>query len=188
MLTLAKIQIFNIFNGDFDSFTRGAKPVDKEILCDREWILIDELEQEVKLISDRLVSKAYREDVFKRLTECCDVEAKSYFNALIPYSTDFKAVSLLLKSIKSKIDLKRTVTAWAGFDSAELLMKDIECDLKQLELLDFETLEKVKLDFLPTSTYQELALTNGWISDYMMQAEEFDVMYKSIMDKIAGVG
>jgi hypothetical protein len=36
------------------------------------------------------------------------------------------------------------------------------------------------VEFLPTSTYQELAMSNGWSEEYLQIAEKLDSIYKRI--------
>jgi hypothetical protein len=85
--------------------------------------------------------------------------------------------------IKSKIN-DETDTVWAGFDNTEILIKELDSDQKQIELLDFDTLEKIMVEFLPTSTYQELAMSNGWSDEYLKIAENFDSIHKRIKEKL----
>ncbi|WP_215226696.1 hypothetical protein [Echinicola shivajiensis] len=183
MLTIEKIKIYNKFNGDIDAFDRGGKMSEHNQLNDDDWSLIDGFEQDVKLISDRLVSKEYRERALIKLNENCDLETKDYFKSKIPFYSDFKEVSEIVANIKSRIN-DETDTVWAGFDNTEVLIKGLDSDQKQIELLDFDTLEKIMVEFLPTSTYQELAMSNGWSDEYLKIAEKFDSIHKRIKEKL----
>lgn len=183
MLTIEKIKIYNKFGGDIDGLSRGGKISEQNLFSDNDWSLIDEFEQDVKLISDRLVSKEYREKSLIKLNENCDLETKDYFKSKIPFYSDFKEVSEILADIKSRID-DNTDTVWAGFDNTEVLIKELDSDQKQIELLDIDTLEKIMVEFLPTSTYQELAMSNGWSDEYLQIAEKFDSIHKRIKEKL----
>jgi len=183
MLTIEKIKIYNKFGGDIDGFSRGGKTSEHNLFSDNDWSLIDEFEQDVKLISDRLVSKEYREKALIKLNENCDLETKDYFKYKIPFYSDFKEVSKIVANIKSRIN-DETDTVWAGFDNAGILTKELDTDQKQIELLDFDTLEKIMVEFLPTSTYQELAMSNGWSDEYLKIAEKFDSIHKRIKEKL----
>lgn len=183
MLTIEKIKIYYKFNGDIDAFGHGGKMSEHNQLNDYDWALIDEYEQDVKLISDRLVSKKYREKALIKLNENCDLETKDYFKSKIPFYSDFQEVLEIVAYIKSKIN-DETDTVWAGFDNTEILIKELDSDQKQIELLDFDTLEKIMVEFLPTSTYQELAMSNGWSDEYLKIAENFDSIHKRIKEKL----
>ncbi|MEQ3690329.1 MAG: hypothetical protein ABNG98_02295 [Flavobacterium sp.] len=183
MLTIEKIKIYYKFNGDIDAFGHGGKMSEHNQLNDYDWALIDEFEQDVKLISDRLVSKKYREKALIKLNENCDLETKDYFKSKIPFYSDFQEVLEIVAYIKSKIN-DETDTVWAGFDNTEILIKELDSDQKQIELLDFDTLEKIMVEFLPTSTYQELAMSNGWSDEYLKIAENFDSIHKRIKEKL----
>lgn len=183
MLTIEKIKIYNTFGGDIDGFSRGRKTSEQNLFSDNDWSLIDEFEQDVILISDRLVSKEYREKALIKLNENCDLETKDYFKSKIPFYSDFKKVAEIVANIKSRIN-DETDTVWSGFDNTEVLTKELDSDQKQLELLDFDALEKVMVEFLPTSTYQELAMSNGWSDEYLQIAEKFDSIHKRIKEKL----
>jgi len=179
MLTIKKIQIYNKFGGDIDGFSRGRKMSQQNLFNDNDWSLIDEFEQDIKLISDRVVSKEYREKALIKLNKNCDLETKEYFKSKIPFYSDFKEVSIIVANIKLRIN-DETDTVWAGFENTEALIKELDYDKKQIELLDFDTLEKIKVEFLPTSTYQELAMSNGWSDEYIQIANKFDSIHKRI--------
>lgn len=183
MLTIEKIKIYKKFGGDIDGLARVGKSTEKNLISDNDWSLIDEFEQDVKLISDRLVSKGYREKSLFKLNKNCDLETKDYFKSKIPFYSDFKEVSEIVANIKSRIN-DETDTIWAGFDNTEVLIKELDADQKQIELLDFDTLEKIMVEFLPTSTYQELAMSNGWSDEYLQIAEKFDSIHKRIKEKL----
>ena len=53
-------------------------------------------------------------------------------------------------------------------------------DIENIENCNFESLNNVNAGFLPTSTYQELSLSNGWSSQYFVIAEDFDKVYEKI--------
>ena len=184
MLTIEKIKIYNKFGGDIDGFSRGGKTSEENLFDDNDWSLIDEFEQDIKIISDRLVSEEYREKALKKLREKCDKKTVEYFTSKIPFYTDFKEISKIIGIIKAKIN-SETDTVWAEFDNPDILIKELDSDQKKIELLDFETLEKIMIDFLPTSTYQELAISNGWSEEYMEIANNFDSIYKRIKEKTA---
>ena len=183
MLTIEKIKIYNKFGGDIDGLARVGKSAKQHLIKSNDWSLIDEFEQDLKLISDRLVSKEYREKTLKKLTEYCDSETKNYFMLKTPFYSDFKEVSDIISNIKSRIS-EETDTIWAGFDNVKTLIKELDSDQKQIELLDFDTLEKIMVEFLPTSTYQELAMSNGWGDEYLKIAQKFDTIHKRIKNKL----
>ena len=141
MLTIKKIKIYNKFGGDIDGFSRGRKMSQQNLFNDNDWSLIDEFEQDIKLISDRVVSKEYREKALIKLNKNCDLETKEYFKSKIPFYSDFKEVSIIVANIKLRIN-DETDTVWAGFENTEALIKELDYDKKQIELLDFDTLEK----------------------------------------------
>jgi len=83
MLSIEKIKIYNKFGGDSDGLIRVGKSSEQNLFDNNDWALIDEFEQDIKLISDRLVSKEYRERVLQKLSEKCDKETFEYFTSKI---------------------------------------------------------------------------------------------------------
>jgi hypothetical protein len=183
MITIEKIKIYNKFGGDIDGFSRGGKTSEENLFDDNDWSLIDEFEQDVKLISERLASKEYGEKALKKISEKCDIKTVEYFTFKIPFYADFQEISKIIGNIKSRIN-SETDTVWTGFDNTEILTKELDSDQKRIELLDFETLEKIMVEFLPTSTYQELAMSNGWSEEYLKIAENFNSIHKRIKGKL----
>ena len=185
MITIEKIKIYNKFGGDIDGFYRGGKTSEENLFDDNDWSLIDEFEQDVKLISERLASKEYGEKALGKISKKCDIKTVEYFTFKIPFYADFQEISKIIGNIKSRINIE-TDTLWTGFDNTEILKNELDSDQKRIELLDFEILEKIMVEFLPTSTYQELAMSNGWSEEYLKIAENSNIytMKKRFLDEI----
>lgn len=47
----------------------------------------------------------------------------------------------------------------------------------QLQQNDIKVLEEINLHFLPTSTFQEHSMANGWTENHHILAERFDKLY-----------
>jgi hypothetical protein len=97
----------------------------------------------------------------------------------IPFSKEFQKIVEILIAIRNTVDLQTDVV-WTKFDSAQELIDDLTTDIEKLRLGDCETLSKVYLAFGPTSTYQELSISNGWGDEYLKLAEQFDYCHKKI--------
>ena len=98
------------------------------------------------------------------------------------YFEDFQKVAELLLQIRSCIT-EESDTVWTGFDNVETFLEELNKDIDNIQLCDFQTLKKVKLHFLPTSVYQELSLSNGWSEMYMQLATEFDAIYERLSEQ-----
>lgn len=61
-----------------------------------------------------------------------------------------------------------------------IFLIELSKDIELLKLCDYETLEKVNIEFLATSTYQELSLSDGWSDEYLILAYKFDDLYLKI--------
>jgi hypothetical protein len=92
---------------------------------------------------------------------------------------DFQKIAEILITIRNKIGPKTDVV-WTGFDSPQQLLDEHTVDIKKIQEADSETLSKIHAEFLPTCTYQELATTNGWGSEYIQLANQFDYYHQRI--------
>jgi hypothetical protein len=41
----------------------------------------------------------------------------------------------------------------------------------------------VQTEFLPTSTYQEISISNGWGDNYIKLSSEFDKLYEKLIER-----
>jgi hypothetical protein len=182
IITFDRLKLFKYYRGDIDCFSRTASETYKDIFgeeADNTWAIISSKLQDIELISKRLASQDYIEKVLKELKEICDIESFEALTSKIKFYSKFQIVAEILLSLKSKINSK-TDTIWAGFDSVELFLKELSQDIEKIRCCDFTTLEKVKIEFAVTSTYQELSISNGWGDEYLKFAEKFDGVYEEI--------
>lgn len=91
-----------------------------------------------------------------------------------------EAVDILL-TIKKKItDTSELI--WTSYETAEELRDDIERIVKQLKEGNNTVIGEAYSHFLPTSTFQEHAMQNGWTEEYMKLAERFDKIYEELKE------
>jgi len=96
-----------------------------------------------------------------------------------PYYQEFQEVAGILRQIRSKI-YPETDFLWAGFVDHNEFLAELNADIQKLESCDIATLKKIHVEFLPTCTYQEIAISNGWSNEYMELADKFDALWKRI--------
>lgn len=182
MITLEKIKIFNGYGGNIDEFARNSRNNGYSIIEDKEWALIDNFFQDIELITKGLSPQIYTDQALKKMAENCDSSSFNFLTQKIPFYQDFQGVATILKEIKNKINQK-TDTVWAGFDNADTFLTELNHDIGRIEFCDFETLNKVHVEFAPTCTYQELSLSNGWSTEYLILAERFDILFNKLSKK-----
>lgn len=88
----------------------------------------------------------------------------------------------IVETVKSKIT-DDTDVVWAGYDNPDKLREDIENDLKALKSGDLDKLDTFKTHFLPTATFQEVSISNGWGDELLLLAEEYDKLYEKLKKK-----
>lgn len=184
MITTEKIKIFNSYGGDSDGLARVVRDSEKKLFDHNDWSVIGNFYQDIELINKRLAAQTYIEKTIAKLKDNCDNESFDLFISSIYYFKDFQKVAEILKQIRAFIS-KETDTVWAGFDNADKFLEELNQDIQKIENCDFQTLEKVHVEFLPTCTYQGLSMSNGWSDKYLELSTEFDKIYDQ-MTKVHG--
>jgi hypothetical protein len=179
-INIEHLKFYQKYNGDIDGFLRQNQKTALEVYendIDNIWSEITNKLQDIKLINERLCSEEYSLNSLIDLKQKCDEETYLVFISKIDNFKNFKKISEILKKIRDKINPK-TDTVWAGFDNPKILKEELNQDIEKIEQCDYETLEKVNIQFMPTSTYQELSLSNGWSEEYIKISNEFDDVYR----------
>lgn len=182
VINIEKLKIYNSYGGDIDGICRNNRPIEKAVFgnsLDNTWNLITNKLQDIELISKRLVSYEYKKTVLTELEEITDKETFKLFTDKIPFYSDFQKVRQILETIKNWTT-DETDTVWAGYDNGKEFLIDLNTDIEKMSFCDFETLDKINMEFAPTSTYQEISLSNGWSEDFLKLAEQFDILYNVI--------
>ena len=69
---------------------------------------------------------------------------------------------------------------WTSYETAKELRDELNVCIEQLSKGDISCLENLNMHFLPTSTFQEHSLQNGWSKEYLELSESFDRIYTKI--------
>ena len=72
---------------------------------------------------------------------------------------------------------------WTGYNTAKELRDEIDLYVNQIKRGDLKGLEELSKYFLPTATFQEHSVSNGWPDEYLRLAEDFDKIYNSLKGK-----
>jgi hypothetical protein len=182
LLNREKLQIYNLYNGDIDGVFRNNRPTEMAVFGDSldiTWELISNKLQDIELISRRLTSYDYTKKILTELFEKSDAETFKLFTDKIPFYDDFQNVRHILETIKG-LTTDEADAVWAGYDNGKDFLIDLNSDIEKIIFCDFETLDRLNLEFAPTSTYQELSLSNGWTDDYIELSARFDKLYVKI--------
>ena len=87
-------------------------------------------------------------------------------------------ITIVKDRIKDSSDMIRT-----HYDSSLELRAELEGFITELHKGNAGSLEKLKLHFAPTGTFQEHSISNGWIEEYMKLSTRFDEIYQSLKSK-----
>jgi hypothetical protein len=85
----------------------------------------------------------------------------------------------IIKTIKEKFTDDSNLL-WTGYVTAKELRDELDSYVNQFARGDNSCLDNLKTHFLPTSTFQEHSLQNGWSDEYIKLADEFDNIYKKM--------
>lgn len=182
LITKDKLRIFSSYGGDIDGLLRINKSADIEIFgksLDKDWELISSKLQDIDLISERLASYDYTKQTLTDLEEITDNDTFQILTAKILFYNDFQKIRQILEQIRSWTT-NETDTVWAGYDNGKEFLIDLNQDIEKIKFCDFATLDKLEIEFSPTSTYQEISLSNGWGNTFLKLSEEFDYLHKKI--------
>ncbi len=69
---------------------------------------------------------------------------------------------------------------WTSYETAKEVRGALDACIAQLNQGDKRCLENLNMHFLPTSTFQEHSLQNGWSNEYMRLSEKFDSIYAKL--------
>lgn len=179
MITTEKLKIFDKYKGDIDAFARIGRETEKTVLTDNDWQLIDSFKQDIELINKGLSSSNFNSKTIAQIKNNTDKNAFDTLSKQIVGFNDFQKIGQLLRKIKAKIQ-DDTDVLWTHYNDTKTFIEDLESDIKSIENCDRKTLEKIKINFLPTSTYQEISLSNNWSDEFLRIASEFDNLYNRI--------
>lgn len=179
MITTEKLKIFDKYKGDIDAFARIGRETEKTVLTDNDWQLIDSFKQDIELINNGLSSSDFNSKTIAQIKNNTDKNAFDTLSKQIDGFNDFQKIGQLLRKIKAKIQ-DDTNVLWTHYNDTKTFIEDLESDIKAIENCDRKTLEKIKINFLPTSTYQEISLSNNWSDEFLRIASEFDNLYNRI--------
>ena len=181
MITTEKLKIFEKYKGDNDAFARVGRETEKTILTDSEWQLIDSFNQNIVLINKGLSSSDFNSKTITQIKNSTDKNAFDTLSKKIVGFNDFNKIGQLLRNLRAKIQ-DDTDVLWTHFNDTKSFIEELESDIKAIESCDRKTLEKIKINFLPTSTYQEISLSNNWGEEFLKMASDFDNLYNRITD------
>jgi len=177
-----QLKIFNSYGGDIDGFVHMNKTHEKEIFgehLDDKWTFLTNTLQDSELIAKRLSSYDYTKNALTEINEKTDEETFRLLTSKIGFYDDFQKVREILETIRDYTD-KDTDTVWAGYDNADEFLTDLNADIEKVKFCDFATLDKLEMEFAPTSTYQELSLSNGWSENFLELAKRFDKLNEKL--------
>jgi hypothetical protein len=72
MITKEKTIVYKKYQGDIDICARSSRKKEKELIEDRDWSLIENFIQDIKLVQRGLAADSYAADLQERLKTYCD--------------------------------------------------------------------------------------------------------------------
>lgn len=182
LITKNKLKIFDSYGGNLDELLKTNKSAEIETFgksLENDWKIISTKLQNLDHISKRLASYDFTKQTLNELEHIADNESFEILTNKINFYNDFQKIRKILEHIKS-LTTNESDTLWAGYKTAELFLIDLNKDIEKIKFCDFATLDRLEIEFAPTSTYQELSLSNGWGYKFSRLAKNFDNLHKKI--------
>ncbi len=66
---------------------------------------------------------------------------------------------------------------WTSYDSPIELRQELEEIISLLSTNDYSKIHDLYVHFLPSSTFQEHSMSNGWSKEYLKLSSKFDKLY-----------
>jgi hypothetical protein len=182
LITKYRLEIYREYNGSEGDFVRNANNGFRILNTHNfahAWEALRNYLFDIELISKGLTSPDYSQRTIRSLRADADDEAFEEIMNQLPFYADYKSIVKLLERIKDTLNGQSDVV-WTRFANPKELLKQMEHDIEELKMCNFTVLEKVKVDFGPTSTYQELSISNGWGDEFIRIADNFDNIHKRL--------
>ena len=74
MITQDKIKIYKKYSGDIDGWARSGSKIEKTVINDNDWYIIDGFIQDLTLVKKGLTSQTFNDNLNNRLRGNCDNE------------------------------------------------------------------------------------------------------------------
>ncbi|MFD0750657.1 hypothetical protein ACFQZS_10915 [Mucilaginibacter calamicampi] len=91
----------------------------------------------------------------------------------------FDKITELLNLIKSKVS-EETDVVWSRYATPQHLSDDLNEKIAKLKLNDHQVLNDLCILFGPTSSFQEISISNGWGDEFLEIAEKFDLLHEKL--------
>ena len=85
----------------------------------------------------------------------------------------------ILETIKATIN-KDTDYVWTHFNSIDELLTALNDYIARVKNSDHTVYSQLAFEFAPTSTFQELSISNRWGRDFLALAARFDAIYEKV--------
>jgi len=85
----------------------------------------------------------------------------------------------IIKNVREKF-VDNSDMVWTSYETAKEIRDELDSFIQQINLGDKTCLENLNMHFLPTSTFQEHSLQNGWTKEYLKLSENFDSIYEKM--------
>jgi hypothetical protein len=95
---------------------------------------------------------------------------------------DFQNVAGILIRIKSYLSPDSDMI-WAGQDNADGFIEGLNKDIQHIQNCSFIVLSDIYAKFLPTGTYQEISMSNGWGNEYINLSIKFEKIHARLIQR-----
>lgn len=177
LITTHTLQAFEVHNLHMDRIPSSPEIPDPYGSC----MAISGFLHDAHLINKRLASDRFTANTLEKLKENADEGCYLQLTARIRCYDWFQQVAVCLQEIGQLMN-EETNTLRTHYDTPAGLFAELNNDIRNIRLCSFATLEKIRIDFAPTSVYQELSIDNSFHDEYMRIADRIDVLSATILN------
>jgi hypothetical protein len=93
--------------------------------------------------------------------------------------TPTQAIIEIIENIRNRLT-EETDIVWTRYNSVLEIQIEIESVLQALQDGDVTVLDDFRMHFGPTSTFQEISISNGWGEEFLHLANDFESLHDHI--------
>ena len=93
-----------------------------------------------------------------------------------PSTRHFSKMADILTLIKNETRMDTNVI-WSHYDTPQDLIDELGAKILRVRANDYSVLSDLYILFLPTGSFQDISISNGWVHEFLGLAEKFNNLY-----------
>lgn len=180
MITTVHLKIYEDSNGIqsiYESNLRRLNIYNDSLYFEKLNFILNRIKQ----INSGEIGSEYYTPFLYELADWCDSEVEKKFIERLYFFKHFQKAKMIVKKILSIVNKEHmfNTSSYRSYKEFRLFYKQL---FHRLDRCEFAAIEKLNLEFLPTSNLQELASLNNWLHEYTTLSKILDAEYNFIVN------